>query len=473
MHMITIVMLSAPSALTLAQNNALKSAQVLFLQTEKHPSAQIVRELHPSFSSMDDLFESAEDFDALNAAIAQRLCDAGDCVYLATGSIRNSQLPAIQELANSRGILVVVLPYLSAGQAAFPEREIAVSISAHDLPEQIDPEQNYVLEEIDSRIVAGNAKLFLGEFYPDELEVYFASIGKDGAYVVRNIQLCDLDRQKHYDATTILYVPRTAYEKRTRHGFDDVMRIVRRLRAPNGCPWDREQTHESLKNALLEESYELIDAIDEDDDRHICEEMGDVLLQFALHAAIAEEQSAFTARDACTELVEKLIYRHPHVFGSIRVSGSDEVLKNWDALKMSQRKQTTQTEVLKSVPKSFPALLRSRKVQKKAADVGFDWENAHQAFYKIGEETEELRQAMEQGSNIEEEMGDLLFAVVNVARLMKLEPEFLLMQATDKFILRFEKMEELAKRQGNELKDLPFSEQDKLWDEAKKCRITE
>jgi tetrapyrrole methylase family protein/MazG family protein len=251
------------------------------------------------------------------------------------------------------------------------------------------------------------------------------------------------------------------------------MRIVRRLRAPNGCPWDREQTHESLKNALLEESYELIDAIDEQDDSHICEEMGDVLLQFALHAAIAEEQSAFTHRDACTELVEKLIYRHPHVFGDIRVSGSDEVLKNWDALKMSQRKQTTQTEVLKSVPKSFPALLRSRKVQKKAADIGFDWESAQQAFYKIAEETAELAEAMEQGSHIEEEMGDLLFAVVNVARLLKLEPEFLLMQATDKFIHRFEIMENLAKSRGNELKDLSFSEQDKQWDEAKKCRITE
>jgi tetrapyrrole methylase family protein/MazG family protein len=155
------------------------------------------------------------------------------------------------------------------------------------------------------------------------------------------------------------------------------------------------------------------------------------------------------------------------------VSGSDEVLKNWDALKMSQRRQTSQTEVLKSVPKSFPALLRSRKVQKKAADVGFDWENAQQAFYKIAEETNELQSAIEQGSNIEEEMGDLLFAVVNVARLLKLEPEFLLMQATDKFISRFEIMEKIAKSRGNELKDLSFSEQDKLWDEAKKCRITE
>jgi len=473
MQTITVVILPAPAALTLAQQQLLTSGQPLYLQTEMHPSAQVLQALDLHAVSMDDLFESSPDFDALNGAIAARLCDAGDCVYVATGNIQNSQLPAIRELAQSRNMRVSVLPHLTAGEAAFPEREPAFTISAHDLPEQIDPERSYVVEEIDNPIVAGEVKLFLSEFYPDESPTLLAAIDSKGAYTAREIMLCDLDRQKSYDATTILYASRTAFEARTRHGFDDVMRIVRRLRAPNGCPWDREQTHVSLKNALVEESYELIDAIDEDDDAHICEEMGDVLLQFALHAAIAEEQSAFTARDACTELVEKLIYRHPHVFGNIRVSGSDEVLKNWDALKMSQRGQTSQTEVLKSVPKSFPALLRSRKVQKKAADVGFDWENAQQAFYKIAEETQELQTAMEQGSNIEEEMGDLLFAVVNVARLLKLEPEFLLMQATDKFIRRFEIMEKIAKARGNALKDLNFSEQDKLWDEAKKCRITE
>ncbi len=473
MQTITIVSIPAPAALTLAQQQTLTSGMPLFLQTEKHPSAQVLHDLHLAYTAMDDLFDASEDFDSLNLAVAKRLCDAGNCVYFATGSIQNSQLPAIRLEAQARNIHVAVLPHLRAGAVAFPEREAAFVLSAHDLPEQIDPEQSCVIEEIDSRIVAGEAKLLLSEYYPDESRVLLASIGNEGLYRPREIALCDLDRQKSYDATTILYVPKTDYETRNRHGFDDVMRIVRRLRAPNGCPWDREQTHESLKNALLEESYELIDAIDEDDDAHICEEMGDVLLQFALHAVIAEEQSAFTARDACTELVEKLIYRHPHVFGETRVSGSDEVLKNWDALKMSQRKQTTQTEVLKSVPKSFPALVRSRKVQKKAADVGFDWENAQQAFYKIAEETEELREAMEQGKHIEEEMGDLLFAVVNVARLLKLEPEFLLMQATDKFISRFETMESLAKSSGNELKDLPFSEQDRLWDEAKKCRITE
>jgi tetrapyrrole methylase family protein/MazG family protein len=471
--MISIVMLPAPEALTIAQKKVLKNVHQIFVQTRLHPSADFLLEMSIDALSMDDLFESSEDFDALNDAIADRLCKAGDCVYIATGNIQNSQLPAIKKAAQAHNVRVLVLPHLRAGEVAFPEREPALAVSAHDLPEQIDPEQNYVVEEIDSRISAGEAKLFLSEFYPDESAVFLASIGKDGIYATREIMLCELDRQKSYDATTILYVEKTQYEARSRHGFDDVMRIVRRLRAPNGCPWDREQTHASLKNALLEESYELIDAIDEDDEAHICEELGDVLLQIAMHAVIAEEQSAFTARDACTELVEKLIYRHPHVFGSIRVSGSDEVLKNWDALKMSQRGQTSQTQVLKSVPKSFPALLRSRKVQKKAADVGFDWSCANDAFYKISEETEELRVAMEQGSNVEEEMGDLLFAVVNVARLLKLEPEFLLMQATDKFIDRFEQMEAFAQARGNELKNLSFKEQDKLWDEVKKRRVTE
>ena len=420
---------------------------------------------------MDDLYESAPDFDALNRSIANRLCEAGDCVYIATGNIQNSQLPAILSAAEQSGVTVQVLPHLSVGDVAFPNRARSIEVSAHDLPQELDPEQNYALEEIDSARIAGEAKLFFSEYFPDEWTVSFASIQSNGCYSAREIKLCELDRQKSYDATCVLYVPSCTYEQRSRHDFEDVMRIVRRLRAPNGCPWDREQTHISLKNALLEECYELIDAIDEADDAHICEEMGDVLLQFALHAAIGEEQCAFTARDACTDLVEKLIYRHPHVFGTVRVGGSDEVLKNWDALKMAQRNQQTQTEVLKSVPKSFPALLRSRKVQKKAADVGFDWSSATDAFYKIGEETEELRLAMEQNSNIEEEMGDLLFAVVNVARLLKLEPEFLLMHATDKFVSRFEQMEILARQQGHFLKDLTFEEQDKLWEKAKKVRI--
>ena len=470
---ITIAIIPAPEALTFAQQNMLYETRRLFLQTAMHPTAEAIKKMELSFDTMDDLYESAADFDALNSSIAARLCDEGDCVYVATGNIQNSQLPAIRSAAQQRNRSVRVLPHLSAGDVAFPDYARCVAISAHDLPQNFNPEQNCTVEEIDSARIAGEAKLFLSEYIPDEWNVFFASIQKDGTYRSREIKLFELDRQKNYDATTALYVPSSTYEQRSRHDFEDVMRIVRRLRAPNGCPWDREQTHMSLKNALLEECYELIDAIDEADDAHICEEMGDVLLQFALHAAIGEEQCAFSARDACTELVEKLIYRHPHVFGEVRVGGSDEVLRNWDALKMAQRNQQTQTEVLKSVPKSFPALLRSRKVQKKAADVGFDWSSAKDAFYKIGEEAEELRLAMEQNSNIEEEMGDLLFAVVNVARLLKLEPEFLLMDATDKFISRFEQMEKLAQQQGCALKDLSFAEQDALWEKAKKSRFRE
>ena len=383
MNGITIFYLPAPSALTLLQINTLRSAPKLFLQSNLHPSAAAIDAMGFLYETMDDLYVTCTDFDALNCAVAKRLIDVGACVYVATGNIENSQLPAIRTAAKERNISVTIMPSLSAGDVAFADYERGLSISAHDLPESLDPELNYRVEEIDSDRTAGCAKLLFSEYYPDEWMVLFGSILENGEYGVREIKLCELDRQKKYDATTLVYVPRTTYEERVRHGFEDVMRVVRRLRAPNGCPWDREQTHVSLKNALLEECYELIDAIEEDDDAHICEEMGDVLLQFALHAAIAEEQSAFTARDSCTELVEKLIYRHPHVFSTVRVGGSDEVLKNWEALKIAQRNQKTQTEVLKSVPRSFPALLRSRKVQKKAADVGFDWSSAKDAFFKL------------------------------------------------------------------------------------------
>lgn len=473
MQVLTIVPLCAPAALTAQARSAIESAETLFLQTKRHPSAITVEAIRADARDMDDLFEACADFDELNQRIAERLTDAKNCVYVATGSIFSSQLPVIRKLATERGIELKVLAHVAAGSVAFPELPSGICVSAHGLPERFYPDQAYVVEEIDSQIAAGEAKLAFMEYYPDEWGVTLASIGTDGQYERRQLPLLELDRQTTYDATTILYVPPVPFEKRSRYGFDDVMYVVRRLRAPGGCPWDREQTHESLKNALLEECYELIDAINEGDDNHICEELGDVLLQFALHAVIAEEQSAFTDRDAETELVEKLVYRHPHVFGSVKVSDSGEVLKNWDALKMKQRSQNTQTEVLKSIPKGFPALLRSRKVQKKAADVGFDWANANEAFYKIEEETAELKEAMEANSNINEEMGDLLFAVVNVARLLKLEPEFLLMEATDKFIDRFSIMERLAFQRDLVLKELSLPELDALWEEAKKSRFVQ
>lgn len=464
-----IVPLCSPRALTEAGREAIERADKLFVQTARHPSAEAVRRVRADFTTMDELYDAAEDFDALNAAIARRVAGAGDCVYVATGDILLSQLPAIRAAVEAAGGIVRVLPGLGAGEIAFAGLPRGVSVPASAPPDTVHPELAYVVTEIDSAMRAGEVKLLLLEYYPADWGILFASMAENGSYDARSIPLCELDRQAGYDATSAAYVPELTFDTRTRYGFEDVMRVVRRLRAPGGCPWDREQTHVSLKNALLEECYELLDAIDEGDDAHICEELGDVLLQYALHAVIAEEQAAFTERDAATELVDKLIYRHPHVFGTTRVDDSEEVLRNWDALKKAQRHQTTQTEALRGVPRSFPALLRSRKVQKKAADVGFDWASAEDAFGKIAEETTELREAMERGGDdVGEEMGDLLFAAVNVARLLKLEPELMLAKATEKFIDRFEAMEALAIEGGRAISELSFDEQNELWDRVKK-----
>ncbi len=469
-----VVPLYSPLALTEQGRQVIERADKLFLQTERHPSAVVVRRTGKPYETMDDLYDAAEDFDRLNESIAERISNAEGCVYVATGSILKSQLPSIRRAVEAKGGTVRVLPYADACACAFPELTRGRIAAAGDLPESFDPDAPWTVEEIDSGIIAGEVKRRLSEYFPSEWGILFASMEQDGAYRTRSIPLFELDRQKAYGATSVVYVPPVPFERRERYGFADVMRVVRRLRAPGGCPWDREQTHASLKNALLEECYELLDAIDEGDDAHICEELGDVLLQYALHAVIAEERSAFTERDAATGLVEKLIYRHPHVFGSVQVDGTDEVLRNWDALKKKQRNEQTQTEALRSVPKCFPALIRSRKVQKKAAEVGFDWESAADAFEKIGEETQELKEAMERGGDeVGDETGDLLFAVVNVARLMHLDPEFLLAAATDKFIDRFEAMESLALEQGSPLFSLNFEKQNELWEQVKKSRKRE
>jgi tetrapyrrole methylase family protein/MazG family protein len=210
-----------------------------------------------------------------------------------------------------------------------------------------------------------------------------------------------------------------------------------------------------------------MDAIDEASDEHIVEECGDLMMSVLFHPIIGEEQGRYDDRDVTTEIVRKMIYRHPHVFGSVHVSSSEEVLKNWDALKQKEKGQQTVTATLKSVPRSFPALLRCEKVQKKARKVGFDFDTAADAFYKIGEETEELRESMAEGRDIEKEMGDLLFACMNVCRLLGLDGEETLHRATDKFINRFERMEKAVEKAGKKLSEMTLSEMDEFWEAAK------
>jgi tetrapyrrole methylase family protein/MazG family protein len=248
---------------------------------------------------------------------------------------------------------------------------------------------------------------------------------------------------------------------------DDLVEIVRLLRAPGGCPWDREQTHESLRRNFLEESYEVVEAIDQGSAEHLKEELGDVLLQVVFHAGIETERGGFDLNDVADGICRKLIYRHPHVFGDVTVSGTGEVLANWEQLKRKEKGQATHTDALEAVARSLPALWRAEKVQKKAAKAGFDWPEVSGAVDKLSEELDELRGAIAEHSNVEEELGDLLFSAVNVARFVKVDPEVALGRACDKFIRRFQLVEQLARQSGRPMEEMTLEELDGLWARAK------
>lgn len=258
------------------------------------------------------------------------------------------------------------------------------------------------------------------------------------------------------------------FVKKERYGMKDLEAIVSILRSPGGCPWDREQTHASLRRGLMEESCEVIEAINEESPAHLQEELGDVLLQVVFHADIEKDAGRFDLEDVADGICKKLIFRHPHVFGDVAVSGTDEVLSNWEDLKRKEKSQETYTDTLNAVAKSLPALWRAEKVQKKAKKAGFDWPDVQGAMDKLSEELTELQEAVAEGTNVEEELGDLLFAAVNVSRFLQADPEEVLNSATGKFISRFAKVEDLAKAQGQDMAQMSLSELDKLWEAAKR-----
>ena len=258
-----------------------------------------------------------------------------------------------------------------------------------------------------------------------------------------------------------------------RYTLDDFVEVMKALRGENGCPWDRVQTHESLRMDMLEEAYEAANAIDNNDMANLCEELGDVLMQVVFHSRIEEEKgedAAFTLEDVIRGIGEKMVYRHPHVFGNgeVKADTPEQVLVNWEALKKAEKDTKTQTDVMNSVPEALPALIRARKVQKKAADVGFDFPVTADAFKKVYEEVQELEAAANEGSgDMEEEFGDVLFAMVNISRFLKINPEFALTKAIKKFINRFDYIEKSALSTGKSLSEMTLEEMDLLWDEAK------
>src|SRR5713226_2697543 len=262
--------------------------------------------------------------------------------------------------------------------------------------------------------------------------------------------------------------------------FERLVTLQARLRAPNGCPWDREQTHATLRTYLVEEAYEVLDAMKSGDDAKFAEEMGDLLLQVVFHAQIAAEQGRFTVADVIREVHEKMVRRHPHVFGEKRAKDAAEVLRNWEQIKAQERRSETENgrpratsaekSLLDGVPRTLPATLEGLQLTKKAARVGFDWEDAAGIFEKMREECAELRHALDkkESAKVEEEIGDLLFAAVNLARFLKVDPEIALKNANAKFSRRFREMERLARASGRAFEKVPRGEMESLWEAAKR-----
>ena len=256
--------------------------------------------------------------------------------------------------------------------------------------------------------------------------------------------------------------------------FDRLVKILERLRAPGGCPWDAEQDHKSLSRCMIEEAYELVDAIQGDDVEHLREELGDVLLQVVFHSTIAKDQGEFTIHEVINDLCDKLIHRHPHVFGDVNVADSGEVIINWERLKRKEENKKQRTSILDGIPDALPSLQYARKIQSVVSRVGFDWPDAAGVVSKIKEEADEVLEAMQsqQPDRIEDEIGDLLFSIVNFARFNGIDPESALRGTNRKFRQRFHEIEKEATSRGIRLEDMSLEEMDSIWERAKKDSST-
>jgi tetrapyrrole methylase family protein / MazG family protein len=314
-------------------------------------------------------------------------------------------------------------------------------------------------------------KLWLGKYYTDTHRVQLVRVSAPGASATRSIPLYELDRDPEIDASTALYIPPLTETENVRT-FAGLMQLTRTLRAPGGCPWDREQSHASLKPHLLEEAYEVLDALDSEEPSLIAEELGDLLFQVTIHSQIAAEAGTFTIEDVIEGIMRKLIGRHPHVFGDLELASAQDVRHAWESFK--QREKPKRTSVMQEIPRGLPALPQSNLMQKRAASVGFEWPSVGEVLAKVEEELAELRAEVDASASKElqrEEFGDILFALVSVARHLRIDPEEALRLANRKFGRRFQHVESSVTADGKSMRDLSPEQLDQYWNEAKLAAI--
>lgn len=469
----------AYEALTIGALKELKNNKNIYFRTEKHPTVDFLKDEGIKFESYDHAYEKYDSFDYVYKYIAEDLItkikDDEDLIYAVPGHplVAEKSVINLIELCKENNIQYEVLPAVSFVDAMMEALQVdpiegVKIIDAFDMKNQIlDKRVGTIITQVYNNFIASEVKLRLLEGYEDDTEIIFVrAAGVEGLESIRKIPLYELDWQEDIDYLTSIYIPKDLGNKKD---FQDLLDIIETLRNPGGCPWDREQTHESLKSALLEECYEVIDAIENEDEDALIEELGDVLLQVVFHSSIGKEDGYFDIMDVIGGISNKMINRHPHVFGNEEANTSEQVLVNWDEIKKEEKGIKTLTEEMQNIAKSLPATTRAYKVQKKAKKVGFDWDDVNCAMDKVKEELNEIKEVYncEDKSIIEGEVGDLLFACINVARFLEVDGELALDKTIKKFINRFSYIENEAIKNNKNLKDMTLEEMDKLWEEAK------
>jgi tetrapyrrole methylase family protein / MazG family protein len=449
----------------------------IYVRTLDHPVIPTLEEDGVVFESYDAVYEKYDDFDSVYKEIVCELVtkakDKSKIVYAVPGHPMLAER-TVQLLLERKDIDVNLI----GGQSFLDDLFLsfrfdpiegfqfidATNIHRH----QLQYEQHLVFCQVYDAFVASEVKLTLLEDLPAEHMIYIGSaIGSENESI-KEIPLVELDQQATLSNLTSVYVPPIEKDKLNHQPFR-LKEIVETLRGPGGCPWDQKQTHASLKKYLIEEAYEVIDAIDQEDDAAIAEELGDVLLQVYLHSQIAEESGYFTIDDVIKSISEKMIRRHPHVFGDVEVKDENDVKANWDSIKR-QEKEGQQSSILDNLPKSMPATLLAEKIQKEVAKVGFDWEVVEDSWNKVEEELVEWKEAIANGNQNEivAEFGDILFALINIARYYKVNPEIALQTTNDKFKKRFQFVESEVLRSNKKWEEYTLDELDVFWEQAKK-----
>lgn len=470
----------APESLTIGAVEALENSKNLYFRTEKHPTVDYLKKRLESFNTCDNYYEEGHSFDEVYSNIAKNIIKeykkSGELVYAVPGHplVAERSVVNLINLCKENDIEYKILPAVSFIDAMMDRLQIdpiegLKIIDAFDIKNQIlDKRIGTIITQVYNPLIASEVKLELLEYYNDETEIYYVrAAGIEGEESIRKIPIYELDMQEDIDYLTSVYIPKDVNNKKD---FYDLIHTIEMLRGEDGCSWDREQTHESIKNSLLEEAYEVVEAIEDENIDGLIEELGDVLLQVVFHSVIGKEDGYFNVSDVIETITNKMIYRHPHVFKNKTDATSDEVLDSWDELKKKEKNYETLTEEINGIAKTLPSLTKAHKVQKKVSKVGFDFENINEAVKKIEEEIREVLDVYKDNNRekIIDEMGDLLFACVNLSRLLNVDEEEALNKSTKKFIKRFKFIEDNILKQGKDFNNVTLDEMNTLWEDSKK-----